>query len=149
MRKALIRLVAALPFLLLVAAPASAGPVFEDGGAAIRGYDAVAYFTENKPVEGDVAFAHDWNGATWLFSSAANRDAFAADPGRYAPQYGGYCAYAVSEGYTAPTDPAAWSIVDDRLFLNYSRSVQSRWSGNAQTRIRAGDANWPEIEAGL
>lgn len=142
--------IAATFMLFLSSMPSAwAGGVFEEDDLAIRGYDPVAYFTDGKPVKGDPAHAVEWNQATWLFASAANRDAFAADPERFAPAYGGYCAWAVSEGYTAPTDPAAWSIVGDRLYLNYSTDIQSRWSMDASRRIEAADANWPELEAGL
>ena len=105
----------------------------------------VAYFTQGSPVAGDPAITHDWNGATWRFSSTENRDAFAADPAAYAPQYGGYCAYAVSEGYTASTVPEAWSIVDGKLYLNYSTGVKGRWEQDIPGRISAADANWPKV----
>ena len=83
---------------------------------------------------------------TYHFASAAHREAFAADPTRYLPQYGGFCAWAVSRGYTAPTDPLAWRIVDGRLFLNYSRSVQRTWEQDASGNIRKGDTNWPGLK---
>jgi YHS domain-containing protein len=96
-------------------------------------------------VPGRAEFAHDWGGVAWRFASAANRDLFAADPARYAPAYGGFCAYAVSEGYTAPIDPAAWRIVDGRLFLNFDRGVQRRWERDIPGRIARADANWPRV----
>ena len=114
-------------------------------GAAIDGTDPVAYFTMGKPVEGSSEFAHEWNGATFHFSSAENRDLFAADPEKYAPQYGGYCAWAVSQGYTASTDPEAWKIVDGKLYLNYSKSVQQTWEEDIPGNIAAGDGNWPKV----
>ncbi|MEM7508535.1 MAG: YHS domain-containing (seleno)protein [Pseudomonadota bacterium] len=127
-------------------AHASESPVYSDWrGRAIRGTDPVAYFTEGKPVAGDSAFTHDWNGATWRFASAENRDAFAAKPESYAPQYGGYCAWAVAQGYTASTDPDAWDIVDGKLYLNYSKDVQSRWHRDVPGYIAKGDANWPDV----
>ena len=100
-----------------LALPATAGGVVSASsftGTAIEGYDPVAYFTEGHPVEGESGFAHDWMDATWYFASAENRDQFAADPDRYAPQYGGYCAWAVARGYTAKIDPEAWKIVDGK-----------------------------------
>jgi YHS domain-containing protein len=112
---------------------------------AIEGYDPVAYFEAGKPVEGDSDYAHEWMGATWYFASAANRDRFAADPEKYAPQYGGYCAWAVANGYTAKIDPEAWSVVDDKLYLNYSKDVQSQWSQDVPGNITKGNANWPGI----
>lgn len=119
--------------------------VFAENGVAIRGFDPVAYFTESRPVKGDPQFHHHWHGATWHFASARHRDLFAAHPERYAPAYGGFCAWAVSEGYTAPIDPQAWRIVDGRLFLNYDMSVQRRWETDIPGRIRRGDTNWPGI----
>lgn len=128
---------------------AATPPVYMDRkGVAIDGSDAVAYFTDGKPVRGTTAFTHSWKGATWRFASAANRDTFAANPEAWAPQYGGYCAWAVSEGYTASTVPEAWKIVDGRLFLNYSRRFQRRWERDQDARIRAGDANWPSVLSG-
>ena len=114
--------------LLLCAAAAfadKADAIYKNGsGLAIRGYDPVAYFTDQRPVKGLPQFNYSWMGATWLFATAANRDQFSADPARYAPQYGGYCSYAVSKGHTASIDPEAWRIVDGKLYLNYSKGVQ-------------------------
>lgn len=138
-----------VPFVLLLTGPAAADKVYSSWGTAIDGYDAVAYFTEGQPVEGDKEFSHDWKGATWRFSSAVNRDLFAANPDKYAPQYGGYCAYAVSQGYTASTEPDAWSIVDGKLYLNYSKSVRTRWEQDTAGYIADADTNWPGIETGL
>jgi hypothetical protein len=119
--------------------------VYAEDGVAVDGTDVVAYFTEGRPVAGDPAFAHAWNGSTWHFASAANRDRFAADPQAFAPQYGGYCAWAVSEGYTASTTPEAWEIVDGKLYLNYSRRVQRRWERDIPGHIARADANWPRV----
>ncbi len=137
-------LIAALMLALLVA-PAWADKVNVDGGAAVRGTDVVAYFTQGKAVAGSPQFSHRWNGADWHFSSSANRDAFAGDPQKYAPQYGGFCAWAVSNNYTAPIDPDAWHIVNDKLYLNYSRLVQLRWKLDTSGNIAKGDANWPNL----
>lgn len=114
-------------------------------GVAVGGYDPVAYFTEGKPVMGskDITLQHE--GVTWRFTSVANRDAFKADPSKFAPQFGGYCAYAVSQGYTAKGDPQAWSIVGGRLFLNYNKSVRRDWEKASSTLIPKGDANWPKV----
>lgn len=136
-------LVAAI--LLSPLALAQKPQVFSDRNGAIRGYDPVAYFEHKGPVKGSQQFAHAWRGATWHFASAENRDRFAAAPEKYAPQYGGYCAYAVSEGYTADIDPAAWTIVDGKLYLNYSRRIRERWSRDIPGNIRKGDANWPAV----
>ncbi|WP_019015971.1 YHS domain-containing (seleno)protein [Elioraea tepidiphila] len=120
---------------------------FAENGVAIRGTDPVAYFVEGRPVPGRAELALDWAGATWRFATAANRDAFAADPARYAPAYGGFCAWAVAEGYTAPIDPAAWRIVEGRLYLNYSRTIQRRWDRDIAGNIGRADANWPRLAA--
>lgn len=138
---------AALGLVAVAAIPsANAGQVtYQSGGSAINGYDPVAYFTMSKPVEGNSAHSLEWNGAKWVFSSAKNLALFSANPEKYAPKYGGYCAYAVSRGYTAPTDPQAWSVVDGSLYLNYSKGVRSRWNSDQAANITAGDKNWPEL----
>jgi YHS domain-containing protein len=114
-------------------------------GVTIKGYDPVAYFTESKPVKGSADFVHEWNGAEWRFASAANRDLFKAEPGKYAPQFGGYCAWAVSRGYTAGIDPEAWKIVSGRLYLNYNANVQSQWAEDISGNIAKAEGNWPRI----
>ena len=139
---------AALSFVAV--ASVQAGDVtFQSGGAAIRGYDPVAYFIDKKPVKGDAAHSFTWDGATWRFASADNLATFKSDPARYAPKFGGYCAFAVSRGYTAPTDPEAWTIVDDALYLNYSKSVRTRWNEDRAENIKMGIENWPGLRAAL
>lgn len=124
-----------------------AAPTFAVDGVAIRGYDAVAYFTEGRPVEGAAQFQTEHDGATWHFSSAANRDAFAADPGAYAPQYGGFCAWAVAaKGKLYSTQPANWTIVDGRLYLNYDDTIQYRWEQDIPAFIQEADTRWPELK---
>ncbi len=149
-RRTLMATAGALPVATLFARGALAAlpPVYMERGIAIDGSDPVAYFTERRPVPGSRDITLDWNGATWRFASAENRDAFAGDPAAWAPQYGGYCAWAVSEGYTASTVPEAWKIVDGRLFLNYSRRFQRKWERDETARIQAGDANWPKVLQG-
>ena len=146
-RRSFLTATAALTVAALVAPAAFAqtAQIYGDDGIAVDGTDVVAYFTQGAPVSGSADFSHDWNGKTWHFSSAANRDAFAAQPAKYAPQYGGYCAYAVSEGYTASTTPEAWKIVDGKLYLNYSRRVQRRWAKDIPARISSANANWPKV----
>ncbi|MEK9645708.1 MAG: YHS domain-containing (seleno)protein [Alphaproteobacteria bacterium] len=138
---------------LLAAGPASAGPVWYKGGlfggVAVKGYDVVAYFTDGKPVEGKSEFSYEWGGTKWQFASAAHRDAFKAMPGKYAPQYGGFCAWAVSQGYTAKIDPDAWKIVEGKLYLNYSKGVQQQWQQDVPGNIAKGDQNWPGIKKDL
>jgi len=141
------RFIAIVVFAVFAAGAARAEKpeIFADKGVAINGYDAVAYFTEKKPVQGSAQFSLDWKGAKWLFASAANRDAFKAEPAKYAPQYGGYCAFGASEGYAVKTEPDAWSVVDGKLYLNYNTVVRTKWSENIPERIKAGDRNWPAI----
>jgi YHS domain-containing protein len=118
---------------------------YAEDGIAIDGSDPVAYFTEGKPVAGDPSITHDWMGVTWRFASAANKDSFIADPESYAPQYGGYCAWAVSEGYTASTTPEAWRVEDGKLYLNYSKRIQRRWEKDIPGNISRANANWPGV----
>lgn len=132
--------------------PAAAGSVINASswtGTAIEGYDPVAYFTDGAPVEGEGEFEHEWMGATWYFASAENRDLFVADPEKYAPQYGGYCAYAVSQGATASIDPEAWRIEDGKLYLNLNKDIQAIWQQDVPGYIAKADGNWPTIRAGL
>ncbi len=112
---------------------------------AIKGYDAVAYFTEDKPIKGSDQFSFEYMGATWKFSSAEHLDLFKADPEAYAPQYGGYCAYAVANGDTASAEPDLWTINDGKLYLNYSRRINVRWRENMQAYIEQADRLWPQI----
>ena len=144
-RRDVLALAAALPLVGLAARPALAmsPQVYSNDGIAIDGTDPVAYFTDGAPIAGSPDITHDWMGVTWRFASAANRATFAENPEAYAPQYGGYCAYAVSEGYTASTVPEAWKIVDGKLYLNFSRRIQRRWERNIPQRIADADANWP------
>lgn len=136
-----------LAWVLPLTASAASPEIFTGSikGVAINGYDPVAYFTENKPVAGKADITYSWKGATWRFATAQNRDAFKASPERYAPQYGGYCAYAVAKGSTAKTEPEAWSIVADKLYLNYSKGVQRTWEKDTPGYIKAADKNWPGV----
>jgi len=141
---AMIALVATLTAASLAAADKPA--IYSASGKlAVKGADVVAYFTERRAVIGKAEHSTTWRGATWRFSSAANLATFKANPEKYAPQYGGYCAYAVSKGYTAKIEPEAWSIVDGKLYLNYSLGVRSLWATNKRERIRKADTNWPDV----
>ncbi len=146
-RRAFLTLAASIPVAHLLLRPARAASpgIFASDGVAINGYDPVAYFTEGAPAPGSAGFTHDWNGVNWRFASAANRDLFAGNPQAHAPQYGGYCAYAVSRGATASTVPDAWTIHDGRLYLNYSLEVRSIWSGDIPGNVVRADANWPGV----
>lgn len=114
-------------------------------GVALKGYDPVAYFTQGTPVKGSTQFTHEWMGATWLFANSEDRELFAASPEKYAPQYGGYCSWAVSNNYTAEIDPGAWKIVGGKLYLNYSKDVQVKWAQDLEKRIMDADRNWPGL----
>jgi YHS domain-containing protein len=114
-------------------------------GSAILGYDPVAYFVEGMPRKGDPAIAVEHGGARWLFASEANKRRFEADPARYVPAYGGYCAYGTARGYLVEIDPNAWAIVKDKLYLNYDRSVQATWMKDVPGYIRRADAQWPRL----
>lgn len=133
-------------FACAMVAQASTKPVNTTWtGVAIDGYDPVAYFASGGPAKGEKANSFEWNGATWRFASAENLAKFKADPEAYAPQFGGYCAWAVSQGYTAGIDPKAWRIVDGKLYLNYSLDVQKKWEEDIPGHITAARSNWPKI----
>lgn len=141
----MIRIVFALISLMALSKEPVA-PIFAtEKGAAIRGYDPVAYFTNGAPASGKAEFTHTYNGATFRFASAAHRELFAADPAKYAPQFGGYCAWAVGNGYVAPTDPEAWTIVRGKLYLNYNKKIQKKWSERMAELILSGEKNWPSL----
>ncbi|WP_269634909.1 YHS domain-containing (seleno)protein [Rubidibacter lacunae] len=112
---------------------------------AIRGYDPVAYFVEGKPVEGESSLQYQWNGATWQFANEANLAQFTANPEAFAPQYGGYCAKALSDNNLASSIPEAWKIVDGKLYLNYSMEAQEEWLQDVPGKIAKGDEFWPGI----
>ncbi|MGH6855016.1 MAG: YHS domain-containing (seleno)protein, partial [Aestuariivirga sp.] len=114
-------------------------------GVALGGYDAVSYFTDGGPKEGSEQFAADWKDARWRFSTAENLAAFKASPEKYAPQYGGYCAYAVSKGATAKGDPSVWTLANGKLYLNLSKEVQATWRNDIPGNVAQADANWPGV----
>lgn len=119
--------------------------IFQKDGFAIRGYDPVAYFTDKEPQKGDEKISYFWHGATWLFSSEEHKTLFVQQPEKYAPQYGGYCAWGASENYKATTDPFAWTIINGKLYLNYSKKVQASWDPQKATRIPKADSNWTSL----
>ena len=105
-----------------------------------------AFFTMSKSVQGSADHALNWNGVTWHFASGENRQMFERNPDKYAPQYGGHCAYAMSKGYIAPTVPEAWTIYEDRLYLNFSLRARELWLQDVPGNIALGDANWPKLK---
>ncbi len=118
---------------------------YADNGLAISGYDAVSYFKLGEPVKGNPDITLMWKGATWRFASEENRDRFERNPRAFAPQFGGYCAYAMATGLLSSTDPHAWQIVDGKLYLTHSEAIERIWKQNVAQNIREADAHWPAV----
>lgn len=138
-------------FLLLLlvlsfSSQAQKSEVYVTKSGAINGYDAVAYFKSDKPVKGDSKFVYKWKDASWYFSSQENLQAFQSNPEKYAPQYGGYCAYGTSKGYKAPTEPDAFTIVNGKLYLNYNNQVKATWLKTKEELIEKADKNWETVK---
>jgi hypothetical protein len=132
----------ALVLLLLTGfrGPAVGKSPVEDG--AIKGYDPVAYFQAGQAQKGNESYSFQWHDLTWYFSTKENRDLFATSPEKYAPQYDGYCAWAMSEGRKAQADPEVWKIVSVKLYLNCSQSAYEKWSRDIPGNIKKADTNW-------
>lgn len=149
MRKFLAALAFAVSAFFVVSAPAYAddAPVYTGilSRVAVSGYDPVAYFTDGRPVRGTMQYRHTHQGYEYRFASAEHLATFRANPTRYLPQYGGYCAWAVSQGYTASADPTNWRIVDGKLYLNYNDEIQQRWEQDIPGHISNANANWPRV----
>lgn len=137
----------ALASLAAPAAMADKDPIYTGAfsNVAVEGHDPVAYFTEGKPVKGDRDFQTTYMGAQFRFSSAENLALFEANPEKYAPAYGGYCAWAVAQGKTAKGDADNWKIVDGKLYLNFNKSIQRKWEADIEGFITSADANWPTV----
>jgi YHS domain-containing protein len=131
--------------LLLASHAALAGDFFEVDGSALRGYDPVSYFDDGKPTRGSPEFTYVYKGSRFTFATAENQRKFAASPEKYAPQYGGFCAYGTSNGYKVSTQPDAFKIVDGKLYLNYNRQVQEIWSKDVPANIARANEKWPEV----
>jgi YHS domain-containing protein len=140
-----IQLYVCLLLLLSQCSNAQKPEIFQTSEGAIRGYDPVAYFTEGKPLKGEKQFVFTYKGASWYFSSEANLELFTTSPEKYTPQFGGYCSYAVSQNYTYETDPSAFTIVEEKLYLNYNQKTMDHWRSKQQEYIISGNANWPEV----
>ena len=123
----------------------SVSPIDARSGLGLEGYDVVSYFTAGRPEKGSPRYAVNWRGVKWLFASPEHRDRFVADPDRYAPQYGGYCAYGISHGVTAHGDPSQWAVVENRLFVNNNALARKLWVSHRSRNIHTGDVNWPLI----
>ncbi len=143
-RRSLFVLLASLPVVACTTFGPTPPQIFQRGGPAINGYDPVAYFTERRPVLGQSALSTRWKDATWYFSSAANRDAFISDPHRYAPAYGGYCAYAAAQGSVVRSSPEAWTIHEGTLYLNVNKRFQRIWEKDIPGYLSKAEALWPE-----
>jgi hypothetical protein len=115
-------------------------------GLALRGYDPVAYFTDNKPVMGDFTITAEHNGATYRFVSEEHKALFAKQPAKYLPQYGGFCAFGTAQGYKVDGDPNVWKIVDNKLYLNLAPPVAERWLEDVPGHIKSADRNWRSIK---
>ena len=125
------------------------GSINAANGVAVQGYDVVAYHAQRQAVKGSRAFTHAWRGVNWQFASAENRDRFSSSPEAFAPEFGGFCAYGVSRGYAVDIDPQAFAVVDGRLYLNYSKGVQSTWNQDRAGYIEKARQNWPKVSADL
>ncbi len=146
LRGALLTLVlagASVPTMTQVVSAAQEVNIVE--GYAVHGFDVVAYFTEGKPVAGDSRYTAEHGGATYRFASAEHRDLFAGNPAKYAPQYGGFCAFGTAMGRKFDGDPQAWAIVDDKLYLNLNKDVQAKWRENVPGFLKGAENNWPLI----
>lgn len=140
-------IIALAAFFAIAQAKAQKSEIFISGGKAIKGYDPVAFFKEAKPVKGADSLSYQWKAATWLFSNRENLEAFMATPEKYAPQYGGYCAYGTSQGHKAPTETDTWTVVNDKLYFNYNAKVKEIWTKDEQNLIQQADQKWPDLKA--
>lgn len=135
-------------------APAGAAPAdaagkhvnLKGGGVALHGYDAVAYFDRKAAVKGSPAHAATYRGVRYQFADAADKAKFEASPERYVPVYGGFCAYGVAQGFKVDIDPEAWSVVDNRLYLNVSKDIRAKWLKDTRRYIRKADGNWETVK---
>jgi len=144
MKKTISMAVAAIFVMLQVYAQKS--EVFVTGGKAIKGYDPVAFFTESKAIKGKDSLHYTWKGADWLFSNRQNLERFKAAPEKYAPQYGGYCAFGTAQGHKAPTEVETWTVLGDKLYFNYNMKVKETWVKDQPGYIKKADQNWPALK---
>lgn len=115
---------------------------------AIQGYDTVAYFTDGKAIKGSSAYEYSWDDAKWHFASAAHRDLFIADPDRYMPQFGGFCAGRMADALLVPANPETWAIVDGKLYMNAGGAADlAEWKSDAAENIKQANLHWPTVEA--
>jgi YHS domain-containing protein len=144
---AALAVVAATHFIPGAEAAQSAVNTLGTDGVAIKGYDPVAYFSEGAPRQGKPEFTAEHKGVKWHFASGENKALFEADPDKYTPAYGGFCAYGVAQGYLVKIEPDAWAIRDGKLYLNYDKSVQTQWAEKPAEYIAEADRQWPALIA--
>lgn len=140
------RLLSAFLFFLMTQNVWAGETVFSDQGIAVNGHDVVAYHVSEAAIKGDARFSYTWHEVSWHFSNKENLNAFKNSPMRYAPQYGGFCAFAMSKGSLAPTDPNAWTIYQNKLYLNYSKAVRATWKKDIDGHIKRADKNWSRLK---
>ncbi|MFA6084697.1 YHS domain-containing (seleno)protein [Mucilaginibacter sp.] len=141
-------IITVLAIFTVIQAYAQKQEIFAPGGKAIKGYDPVAFFKESKAVKGSDSLSYQWKNATWLFANSADMEAFKANPDKYAPQYGGYCAYGASDGsgHKAPTQTETWTVVNEKLYFNYNPKVKELWVKDQENFIKKADTNWPTLK---
>jgi YHS domain-containing protein len=143
--KKLFNIVAILLFTFY-GAKAQKSEIFAPAGKAIKGYDPIAFFKESKAIKGADSLSYRWKEADWLFSSKENLETFKASPEKYAPQYGGYCAYGTAGNHKAPTQTDTWTVINDKLYFNYNAKVKEMWSKDQKALIEKADKNWPDLK---
>lgn len=151
-RKTLAVLAFAFAFALGAAGPALAidrtGGTYNSlhAGLGAKGYDVVSYFTDGEPVKGKNEFEAVHGGVTWKFASAAHRDQFAANPEKFAPQFGGFCSWGVAQGKLFDVDPErGWKVVDGKLYMNFNADIQKTWEEDIPGMVSRANANWPQL----
>lgn len=144
MKKIIVLLVFGLTFV--AASNAQKAEIFSPGGKAIKGFDVVAFFTQSTPVKGYDSISYRWKEADWLFQSTENKALFIANPEKYAPQYGGYCAFGTADGHKAPTQVDTWTIIDNKLYFNYNSKVKALWNKQTDNYIKLADEKWPSLK---
>ena len=145
--KMLVKLVVAFSYVVSLGAYAATPWSSLDEPVAIQGYDTVAYFTNNEAMRGSSNYVYDWSGKTWLFATVEHRDAFAASPEKYAPQFGGFCSLSVAYGKNARGGGDAWTIHEGKLYLNYDQKVRADFLQNLQSNISKAEGWWPTIKS--
>jgi YHS domain-containing protein len=129
-----------------IASFAQKSSIFQTNEGSLKGYDVVAFYKDSAAIKGNTAFSYSWQNATWYFKNAENLEAFKTNPEQYAPQYGGYCAYGVSDNHKAPTEANTFTIINGKLYFNYNQKVKTYWQKNTDQRIAKANELWPTIK---